>query len=137
MRLSRSFAVLIRAIAAAMLLFSLGPGAAAQGLAKQNGVRLHEACSAARSLLAGQQLAAERAVDAALCIGFLEGFAWGHGWSAWRKGADMYFCPPEHFSYREAVPAVLDYLEAHPERLPADTHILVFSALSAAYPCTP
>ena len=129
--------MLIRAIAAAMLVISLAPGVAAEGLAKQNGVRLYEACSAARSQLAGQHLAAERAVDAALCIGFLEGFAWGHGWSAWRKGADMYFCPPEQFSYREAVPAVLDYLEAHPERLSADTHILVFSALSAAYPCTP
>jgi len=109
----------------------------AQGLAKENGVRLREACAAAQAMLAGETLFSQSAADAALCVGFLEGFAWGHGWAAWRKGQDMYFCPPEKFSYRDAVPAVVSYLAAHPERLDVDAHILVFSALSAAFPCTP
>jgi hypothetical protein len=133
-RLSRAFR---RTVACAILLFWLVTGVSAEGLAKENGVRLGEACAAARDQLNGQVLGPERAADAALCIGFLDGFAWGHGWAAWRKGEDMYFCPPESFSYRQALPAVLDYLAAHPERRLADAHILVFSALSATYPCTP
>jgi hypothetical protein len=110
---------------------------AADGLAKESGTRLRQACAAAQTLLGGSTLAAEARADAALCLGFLEGFAWGHGWSAWRKGQDMYFCPPHNFTYRDALPAVMSYLDAHPERLDADAHILVFSALSTAFPCTP
>jgi hypothetical protein len=120
-----------------MLLFWLASAPGAEGLAKQDGRRLQQTCEAARDLLSGQSLPAERIADAALCIGFLEGFSWGHGWAAWRKGGDMYFCPPETFNWRDAVPAVLDYLGRHPERMPADAHILVFSALSASFPCTP
>jgi hypothetical protein len=88
-------------------------------------------------MVSGEPLSPERRADALLCIGFLEGFAWGHGWAAWRKGEDMYFCPPENFTYREALSAVLGYLAEHPERVDTDAHILVFSAFSASYPCTP
>jgi len=109
----------------------------AYGLAKDNGNRLLAVCEAARALLDGKPLDAQGTADAALCLGFLEGFAWGHGWASWRKGEDMYFCPPEKFSQRDALAALLRYLAAHPERLDADAHILVFSALSAAFPCTP
>lgn len=128
----------VRSLVQVMLLASLGaPADAMEGLAKQTGTRLLQTCGAAQARLAGRALSAEASADAALCLGFLEGFAWGHGWAAWRKGEDMYFCPPEKFSYRDAVPAVLDYLAAHPQRMDTDAHILVFSALSAAFPCTP
>jgi hypothetical protein len=125
----------------ALIATALLPGelsAAANGLAKENGLRLLEACTAAQMTLDGTAaVGAKAAADAALCVGFVEGFAWGHGWAAWRKGQDMYFCPPEKFSYRDAVPAVVNYLAAHPERLDTDAHILVFSALSTAFPCMP
>lgn len=128
---------LSRAAACFMLLFWLVSAEGAAGLAKQDGRRLQEACEAARAVLSGQSLTADQSADAALCIGFLEGFSWGHGWAAWRKGEDMYFCPPETFNWGDAVPAVLDYLSRHPERMHADAHVLVFSALSASFPCTP
>lgn len=130
-RASRSLAL------AVLLALLVAPALAMEGLAKHNGTRLLQTCSAAQARLAGEVLSADASADAALCLGFLEGFAWGHGWAAWRKGEDMYFCPPETFSYRDAVPAVLDYLGAHPERMDTDAHILVFSALSVAFPCTP
>ncbi len=138
MRLSRAL-VKLAALSAVGILSALiaCQAAAGEGLAKESGTRLGEACAAAQALLDGRSLNAQGASDAALCLGFLEGFAWGHGWAAWRKGQDMYFCPPEKFSYREALPAVMSYLAAHPERLDADAHILVFSALSTAFPCTP
>jgi len=32
---------------------------------------------------------------------------------------------------------VVDYLRAHPDRLEEDAHLLVFLALTAAFPCKP
>jgi hypothetical protein len=138
MQLSRASSGFVATIAAVALCLAIAhPVEAAEGLAKENGTRLREVCAAAQALLGGETLPAGGAADAALCLGFLEGFAWGHGWAAWRRGRDMYFCPPEKFSYRDALPAVMSYLADHPERLDADAHILVFSALSTAFPCTP
>jgi hypothetical protein len=134
-RLSRALgglAVLAAAMSPPPLVAAEATG---HGLAKASGARLLVVCEAAQAQLDGKVLSAEAAADAALCNGFLEGFAWGHGWAAWRKGEDMYFCPPEKFSHRDALPALLRYLAAYPERLEADAHILVFSALSAAFPC--
>lgn len=135
-RLSRVLRRLATLAAAVSLPALAAVEATVPGLAKANGARLLVVCEAAQAQLDGRTLSAEAAADAALCNGFLEGFAWGHGWAAWRKGQDMYFCPPEKFSHRDALPALLQYLAAHPERLDADAHILVFSALSAAFPCT-
>lgn len=134
-RLSRALGRLVL-LAAALSLPPAAPAAPAHDLAKASGARLLAVCTAAQAQLDGKTLSAEAAADAALCDGFLEGFAWGHGWAAWRRGQDMYFCPPENFSHRDALAALLAYLAAHPERLDADAHILVFSALSAAFPCT-
>ncbi len=121
------------------LLFGTSAGAAdlLSGIAKDDGMRLLQTCRAARALMNGEQADAATREDAALCIGFLEGFAWGHGWAAWRRGEDMYFCPPRKFSWRDAVPGVIAYLEAHPERLESEAHLLAFSALSEAFPCSP
>jgi hypothetical protein len=74
---------------------------------------------------------------ATTCIAFVEGFLWGHGWAAWRNARDMYFCPPHPMSGRDLLPAVLAYLRAHPARLDQPSHLLLFSALSSAYPCSP
>jgi hypothetical protein len=94
----------------------------------------------ARELLAlcarGGTTAAD-AVATQRCRAFIDGFIWGHGWAAWRSGTDMWFCLPAAWTVEELVPAVTGYLESHPERLDEETHLLLFTALSHAYPCRP
>ena len=118
------------------LLFSANTLQAADGLAREDGVRLLEACRAGNDVVNGVSVEDDARVDAALCIGFVEGFVWGQGWKAWRTGEDMYFCPPLGLRYQEVLPALVAYLEAHPERLIQRAHLLLFSALSRIYPCT-
>ena len=118
-------------------LLSAQVATAGDGLAREDGERLLAACRVAVDVIDGDDVAMQARVDAALCIGFVEGFLWGHGWESWRRGEDMYFCPPEGFGYRQAVPIVVEYLEAHPERRIQRAHLLLFSALSSALPCTP
>jgi Rap1a immunity proteins len=74
---------------------------------------------------------------ATLCLAFVEGFLWGHGWAAWRESRDMHFCPPGEgpVAARTLVPAVVAHLRAHPERLDQPAHLMLFSALSISYPC--
>lgn len=105
------------------------------GLARQSGERLLEACRAALPVAEGTGADVSNVADANLCIGFVEGFVWGHGWEAWRAGEDMYFCPPQPFVYQQALKPLIEYLEAHPERLIQRAHLLLFSALSSAFPC--
>ena len=129
-RLFRLFCVIACCIATATV-------CAADGLAREDGVRLLAACRQAERVIAAESIDADARSDALLCIGFVEGFVWGHGWKSWRTGSDMYFCPPDGFEYRDAVPAVVSYLEEHPERLIQRAHLLVFGALSSKFPCTP
>ena len=119
------------------LLLATGGPAAGDGLAREDGVRLLEACRAAEEVASGGRADPGARVDAALCIGFVEGFIWGQGWKSWRSGEDMYFCPPQGLRYQDVLPALVAYLEAHPERLIQRAHLLLFSALSRIYPCTP
>lgn len=74
---------------------------------------------------------------ATLCLAFVEGFLWGHGWAAWRESRDTYFCPPGEgpVPARSLVPVVVTYLRAHPERGDQPAHLMLFSALSITYPC--
>jgi hypothetical protein len=126
-----------------LLLFSmataaapLGPG----GIGKESGEQLLARCEPAlRMIEAGSDAALSTAqrLEAESCIGFVDGFIWGHAWSAWRERADMFFCPPESFSAREGVPALVSYLRAHPERLIQRAHLLLFAAFNSAYPCQP
>ena len=114
-----------------------GPGAA-DGLGKEDGARLLARCEPAlRMLEAGSAgaLDREQLADAMSCIGFVDGFIWGHGWSSWREKSDMWFCPPEYFSHRQAVPALVAYLREHPERAHDRAHLLTFLAFTQAYPC--
>jgi Rap1a immunity proteins len=104
-------------------------------MGKEPGARLQTRCEPLRNP-AGPLGAAEQA-DIQACLGFIEGFVWGHAWAAWRSGTDMWFCLPQGFSGRQGVSAVIDYLDAHPDRLSEDSHLLVFLALTAAYPCKP
>jgi hypothetical protein len=125
----------------ASLAFGLLPAALAQeGMGKEPGTRLLARCEPARRLAdpGGPDAlnAAERA-DAQACLGFIEGFVWGHAWASWREGKDMWFCLPAGFSGEQGVPVVVDYLQTHPDRLDEDAHLLVFLALTAAYPCKP
>ncbi len=76
-----------------------------------------------------------RREDAGNCIAFIDGFIWGHAWSAWRDRVDMYYCPPEGFGAREGVPAVVKYLREEKERRVQRAHLLVFAAFNRAWPC--
>ena len=104
-------------------------------MGKEPGARLQARCEPLRDD-AGPRDAAQQA-DAQACLGFIDGFVWGHAWAAWRSGTDMWFCLPQGFSSRQGVSAVIEYLDAHPDRLTEDAHLLVFLALTAAYPCKP
>jgi len=114
----------------------LGPG----GIGKESGGQLLARCEPAlRMIEAGSDAGlsdAER-IEAASCIGFMDGFIWGHAWSAWRERTDMFFCPPELFSAKEGVPALVSYLRAHPDRVIQRAHLLLFAAFNSAYPCQP
>ena len=124
----------------AVLVLLRVPARAADSIGKENGERLLARCEPALELLAAggtAPLTPGRQADAMSCIGFVDGFLWGHGWAAWRENRDMYYCPPEDLSGRRAVSTLVDYLRAHPERLDAPAHVLLFSALTNAYPCRP
>jgi hypothetical protein len=134
---------MIRFLVAVLITFSsaavadpLGPG----GISKESGEQLLARCEPAlRMIEAGTDAGlsdAER-IEAASCIGFVDGFIWGHAWSAWRERTDMFFCPPELFSAREGVPALVNYLRAHPDRLIQRAHLLLFAAFNSTYPCKP
>ena len=134
---------MIRLLVTVLIMFSsaafaapLGPG----GIGKESGEQLLARCEPALRMIEASSDAglshAERA-EAASCIGFVDGFIWGHAWSAWRERSDMFFCPPELFSAREGVPALVNYLRAHPDRLIQRAHLLLFAAFNSTYPCKP
>ena len=134
---------MIRLLVAVLVLFSpvtaaapLGPG----GIGKESGEQLLARCEPAlRMIESGSDagLSAAESIEATSCIGFVDGFIWGHAWSAWRERTDMFYCPPELFSAREGVPALVNYLRAHPDRLIQRAHLLLFAAFNSAYPCKP
>jgi hypothetical protein len=105
-------------------------------LAREPGTVLLARCEAALQLISGGGATAEERADGLTCIGFVDGFLYGHGWAAWREARDMYYCPPQAVSGHAAVPVLVAYLRAHPERLDAPAHVLLFAALSDAFPCT-
>jgi hypothetical protein len=116
------------------------PALAAPSIAKEPASLLLERCELAQRVLeTGRRgrLSKAQLASAQTCLAFVDGFIWGHGWAAWRTHRDMYYCPPEGFSVTQAVPAVVEYFRAHPERLDADSHVLIFAALSYAFPCQP
>ena len=115
---------------------SLGPG----GIGKESGEQLLARCEPAlRMIEAGSDadLSTAEHIRATSCFGFVDGFIWGHAWSAWRERTDMFYCPPELFSSREGVPALVNYLKAHPSRLIQRAHLVLFAAFSSTYPCQP
>jgi len=126
---------------ASLLTFAAAPPALAQdGIGKEPGARLLARCESARHLPdpgEADRLSSDERADAQACLAFVEGFVWGHAWGSWREGKDMWFCLPQGFSGQQGVPVVVDYLQAHPDRLLEDSHLLVFLALTAAYPCKP
>jgi hypothetical protein len=110
------------------------------GIGKESGEQLLARCEPAlRMIEAGGDagLSAAERVEAASCIGFVDGFMWGHAWSAWRERSDMFYCPPELFSAKEGVSALMSYLRAHPDRMIQRAHLLLFAAFNSAYPCKP
>lgn len=137
----------LRGVASAAILLWIWPGQAADSLGKESGnlgketgARLLARCEPALEFLvedSAASLSRDRYAEAMSCLGFVEGFLWGHGWAAWRERRDMYYCPPEAASAQEAVPVLVAYLHAHPERQDAPAHVLLFAALSNAWPCLP
>jgi len=127
-------------LAAASAFCSVPAVLAQDGIGKEPGVRLLARCEPARRLAdrgGPDGLNSTEQADAQACLGFIEGFVWGHAWASWREAKDMWFCLPAGFSGEQGVPVVVDYLRTHPDRLGEDTHLLVFLALTAAYPCKP
>jgi Rap1a immunity proteins len=113
---------------------------AQDGIGKEDGAQLLARCELAMRILeqrSATELSRDEYGNAMSCLGFVDGFIWGHGWAAWRQNSPMYYCPPDRFSASEGVPALVQYLRAHPERLDSEAHILTFAALSSAYPCEP
>lgn len=128
------------ALAAALAFGTTAPALGQDGMGKEPGERLLARCESARRLAdpgGADELSSGQRADAQACMGFLEGFVWGHAWASWREAKDMWFCLPQGFSGQQGVPVVVDYLQAHPDRLQEHAHLLVFLALTAAYPCKP
>lgn len=121
----------------ALLLAATAPARADMG--RESGDELLARCEPALQILAatGAGLPPDRREAGQSCIAFLDGFIWGHAWSAWRERTDMFYCPPQGFGAREAVPAVVAYLKQEPARRVQRAHLLVFAALNRAWPCTP
>ena len=135
-RLARQACVLAVALALGSTRQALAEG----GMGKEPGARLLARCQAAQRLAdpgEAEALGSSERADGQACLGFIEGFVWGHAWASWRQASDMWFCLPADFSGERGVSVVVDYLQAHAERLQEDAHLLVFLALTAAYPCIP
>ena len=112
----------------------------AGSIGKESGAALLARCEPAAWMAeAGNRriLSDEEYAQALSCLGFVDGFMWGHGWAAWREKRDMYYCPPEDLTAWQFVPTLVEYLRANPERLDARAHVLLFSALTSTYPCVP
>ncbi len=136
-----NFTFRLRCALVAVLAFGTIPLALPEdGMGKEPGARLLARCESARRLAdpgEADRLSSSQRADAQTCLAFLEGFVWGHAWASWREAKDMWFCLPQGFSGQQGVPVVVDYLQGHPDRLLEDAHLLVFLALTAAYPCKP
>jgi hypothetical protein len=129
--------VLVQGLAAASSAFG---GGGLGGLGKESGAVLLARCEPALWMVeAGSRrlLSDEEYAQAQSCLGFVDGFMWGHGWAAWREKRDMYYCPPADLTAARFVPNLVQYLRAHPDRLDTRAHVLVFTALTSAYPCVP
>ena len=119
---------------------SAASASGAGSLGKESGAALLTRCEPAVWMVeAGSRRLLNDAeyAQAQSCLGFVDGFMWGHGWAAWREKRDMYYCPPEELTATQFVPVLVEYLRAHPDRLDAQAHVLLFSALTSAYPCQP
>lgn len=115
-----------------------GDGLAQSGVGKEPGSNLLRLCQAATAVPRGSgAVGPEGQSDARACLAFVDGFVWGHAWASWREAKDMWFCLPQGFAVEQGARDVVNYLTAHPDRLDEDSHLLVFLALTAAYPCKP
>jgi Rap1a immunity proteins len=128
---------LLQVAAATSAFGSLGK----ESLGKDSGAALLIRCEAAVWMIeAGGSrrfLSEAQYAQAQSCLGFVDGFMWGHGWAAWREHRDMYYCPPAQLTAAQFIPLLVEYLRARPDRLDARAHVLLFSALSGTYPCQP
>jgi hypothetical protein len=123
---------------AALACFIQSAGAQGRAPGKQPGARLLELCRPAVSVQhENTAFDAEASSNARTCLAFIDGFVWGHAWASWREAKDMWFCLPEGFLAEQGARDVVEYLSAHPDRQDEDSHLLVFLALTKAYPCKP
>ncbi|HEY5930564.1 MAG TPA: Rap1a/Tai family immunity protein [Burkholderiales bacterium] len=107
-------------------------------IGRESGEELLARCEPALQIIetgSDAGLSPEQREAAISCIAFVDGFIWGHAWSAWREQTDMFYCPPEGFSARQGVPALVKYLRVEQYRRIQRAHLLVFAAFNRAYPC--
>lgn len=110
------------------------------GIGRESGDELLARCEPALQIIGtggATDLAPAQREAAVSCIAFVDGFIWGHAWSAWRERSDMFYCPPEGFSAREGVPVLVKYLREKEHRRIQRAHLLVFAAFNHAFPCMP
>ena len=106
-------------------------------IGRESGDELLTRCEPALRIIetGGAGLNAQQREAGISCIAFVDGFIWGHAWSAWRERSDMFYCPPEGFSAREGVPTLVNYLREKEHRRIQRGHLLVFAAFNRAFPC--
>lgn len=110
------------------------------GIGRESGDELLARCEPALRIIeagSGAELNAQQREAGIACIAFVDGFIWGHAWSAWRERSDMFYCPPEGFSAREGVPVLVNYLREEEHRRIQRGHLLLFAAFNRAFPCMP
>ena len=124
-----------------LLLFPIATAASPLApIGRESGDELLARCEPALQIIVtggAADLAPAQREAAVSCIAFVDGFIWGHAWSAWRERSDMFYCPPEGFSAREGVPALVKYLREKEHRRIQRAHLLVFAAFNHAFPCMP
>ncbi len=121
-----------------LLIVSLLPYAA-HSQQRMTGMKLLDECQLA--IKESNQVPPADWVDVGHCIGYLQGY-----WSAWQiwslankeSGGKLRSpaCIPDGVTTGEIVRVVVKYLKDHPNKLHEDAGILVFWALSGAYPCS-
>lgn len=123
-----------------LLLPFAAPASPLASIGRESGDELLARCEPALQIIergSEASLGPEQREAGISCIAFVDGFIWGHAWSAWRERTDMFYCPPEGFSARQGVPALVGYLREEQYRRIQRAHLLVFAAFNRAYPCVP
>ena|SRR5215469_14594732 len=114
--------------------------------ASNDGNRLLHNCGEALRAYDTNHVINENTVEIGWCTGYVGGFTDGFDlraevesktYAEYQTLHSMYICFPDHSTLEQDIRVLVKWLNDHPERLQENASTLVFSALRAAYPCTP